>query len=126
MDFSEPQHKKIIGIMFIVFSAMGLFGVLFYDFFISSVMEMATHNDPEFGQLSWVFTLINSIIWGIAILFLIPRLIIGVALAQGKSWANTPGLVFGVISLINLPIGTLVGVYAILAFTTKPKEEEAY
>ncbi len=123
MDFSEPQHKKVIGIVYIIFSAMGLLGVFFYDFFMTAIFDYAQTNDPEFAEVSWVFDLIGSFIWGIALLFLIPRLAIGIGLAQGKSWANIPGLVFGVISLINFPIGTLVGIYAILAFTAKPKEE---
>lgn len=126
MDFSEPQHKKIIGIIFIVFSIMGLIGVFLYDFFMSNIFGMAANNDPVFAEVSWIFDLINSFIWGIAILFLIPRLIIGIALAQGKSWANIPGLVYGVISLINFPIGTLIGIYAIVVFTTKHKEAVSY
>ena len=66
--------------------------------------------DPEFAEVSWIFDLIGSFIWGIALLYLLPKLAVGIGLTQGKSWANVPGLVFGVISLINFPIGTLVGV----------------
>ena len=127
MDFSEPQHKKAIGIMYIIFSAMGLLGVFFYDFFMTAIFDYAEIKDPQFAEVSWIFDLIASFIWGLAFLFLLPRLVIGVGLVQGRSWANVPGLVFGVITLINFPIGTLVGIYAILAFTAKPKDEvEAY
>lgn len=123
MDFGEPQHKKVIGIVYIIFSVMGLFGVFFYDFFMTSILDYAAVKDPEFAEVSWIFDLIGGFIWGIALLYFIPKLAVGIGLAQGKSWANVPGLVFGVISLISFPIGTIVGVYAILTFTAKPKEE---
>lgn len=123
MDFSEPQHKKVIGIIYIVFSALGLIGVIFYDFFMTGILEFASSEDPEVNNMMWLFDLIASIIWAIAILFLVPRMIVGFGLANGRKWANIPGLVFGVISLINFPLGTLLGIYAILAFTAKPKEE---
>ena len=91
--------------------------------FMTSIFDYAEVKDPEFAEVSWIFDLIGSFIWGIALLYLLPKLAVGIGLTQGKSWANVPGLVFGVISLINFPIGTLVGVYAILVFIAKPKEE---
>lgn len=123
MDFSEPQHKKVIGIIYIVFSALGLLGVFVYDYFMTAILEFAAMDDPGVNDAMWVFDLISGFIWAIAILFLIPRMIVGFGLAQGRKWANIPGLVFGVISLINLPLGTLLGIYAILVFTAKPADE---
>jgi len=126
MDFSEPQHKKIIGIMYIVFSALGLLFVFGYDFFMENLLEIAMQEDPEVYDVMWIFELISGLVWGIAILFLIPRIIIGIGLVQERSWANIPALVYGVISLINFPLGTLLGVYAIVVFMAKPKEEIAH
>ena len=123
MDFSEPQHKKIIGIMYIVFSALGLLCIAFYDVFMDAILDLAAQEEPEVMDKMFIFDLIAAFIWGIGLIFYLPRLIIGIGLAQGRRWANTPGLVFGIISLINIPLGTLLGSYAILAFTTKPKEE---
>ena len=122
MDFSEAQHKKVIGIIFIIFSALGLLGLLFYDFFVTGMLDFFAEENAEFNEVAWIFDLITGFVWAIAILFLIPRMIVGVGLAQGKKWANIPGLVFGVISLINFPLGTLLGIYAILVFTAKPKD----
>jgi len=127
MDFSEPQHKKVIGYIYIIFSAFGLLSVLFYDYFMEFILDIAAREDPSFNEDAlWVFEIVSSVIWGLAIIFLIPRLIIGFGLAQGRKWANVPGLVYGIISLINIPLGTLLGIYAILAFTAKPKEELDY
>jgi len=43
----------------------------------------------------------------------------------GQKWANIPSLVYGIISLLNFPVGTILGVYCIMVFTAK-KEDEDY
>ena len=127
MDLQDPVHKKVIGVAFIVFSVFSLVGVYFYDLFMEFIMERAIMDDPDAEvEIFWVFKFIDSFVWGIAILFLIPRLILGIALVTRQKWADVPSLVFGVISLINFPVGTALGVYCILVFTAKKKEPEVY
>lgn len=124
MNFNDPVHKKVIGISFIVFSAFWLLSMTFFDqfmdFFLDQAME-ETSGDPD---VFFVFDIINSVFWGITALFFIPRLILGIGLVSGQKWANIPSLVYGVISLINFPVGTLLGVYCILVFTAKKPEED--
>ncbi|MFT7057043.1 MAG: hypothetical protein ACJAR3_002689 [Roseivirga sp.] len=68
--------------------------------------------------------LIGYVFWGIAIVFLIPKIIIGIGLVNQRKWANLPSIVYGIIGLINFPVGTLVGVYSILIYMAKPEDEE--
>jgi hypothetical protein len=125
MDFSESSHKRTLGILFIVFSVLGLFGLYFYDIVVDFIFKLAESNgDPVPTEMTWVFDLINSILWGVAVLFLIPKIIIGVGLMNGRKWANIPSLIYGILGLINFPVGTLVGIYSILIYTAKPKQED--
>jgi hypothetical protein len=125
MDFSESSHKRTLGILFIVFSVLGLFGLYFYDIFVDFIFKVADSNgDPVPTEMTWIFDLIRSILWGVAVLFLIPKIIIGVGLMNGRKWANIPSLIYGILGLMNFPVGTLVGVYSILIYTAKPKQEE--
>ena len=122
MDFTDPIHRKVIGICFIVLSLLGLAGTLFYSYFMDFVFDLAAR-DSEFPlELSWIFDFIDKFVWAIAILFLIPRMIVGFGLVNQRKWADTPGIVFGVIGLINIPIGTILGIYAIVTLTAKPKD----
>lgn len=126
MDLHDPIHKKVIGVSFIVFSVFSLVGVYFYDIFMEWVLEQA-NQDPDFDtEVGWIFAFIDSIVWALAIIFLVPRLILGIALTLGKKWANIPSMVFGIISMLNFPIGTALGVYCILVFTAKPRPEETF
>jgi len=127
MDLHDPVHKKVIGVTFIVFSIFGLVGIYFYDLFMEFIMERALMDDPGAEpEVMWVFNFIDSFVWAIAILFLIPRLILGIGLVTKQKWANVPSMVYGIISLLNFPVGTALGVYCILVFTAKPKAPEPY
>ena len=126
MNFTDPVHKKVIGIIFIVFSAFWLITFAFYDQFMDFILNMAMDDSDFDPDVIWIFDLISSILWGIALLFFVPRLIIGIGLAGEKKWANIPGMIYGVISLLNFPFGTLLGVYCIVVFTAKKTEEEDY
>ena len=127
MDLHDPVHKKVIGVTFIVFSVFSLVGIYFYDLFMEWMIEMALRDEPDAeGEILWVFDFIASFVWAIAILFLIPRLILGIALVTRQKWAELPSLVYGIISLINFPVGTALGVYCILVFTAKKKPVEPY
>lgn len=124
MNFSDPSHKKILGILFIVFSSMGLMGLLFYDLLIDFVLNItSSQGDPVPQELMWVFDLIASVLWGVAIIFLIPKIIIGIGLVNQRKWANLPSLIYGILGLVNIPFGTLIGIYSILIYIAKPKEE---
>lgn len=126
MNLTDPVHKKVIGIIFIIFSAFGLLCLAFYDQFMDVILGFAQQDADFDPQVMWIFDLISSFLWGIAIIFLIPRIIIGIGLVNQRKWADVPALVYGVISLLNVPIGTLLGVYCILVFTAKRRAEEDY
>ncbi len=124
MNLQDPVHKKVIGISFIVFSAFWLIAMLFFDQFLDFFMDIAMEESAGDPDVFFIFDIISSIFWGITILFFIPRLILGIALVRGQKWANIPSLVYGVISLLNFPIGTALGVYCILVFTAKQPDED--
>ncbi len=126
MKLHDPVHKKVIGIMFIVFSAFWLLGMAFYDQFMSFILDKAMEDGNSDPDIFFVFNILDSIFWGITIIFFIPRLILGVALVGNQKWANIPSLIYGVISLLNFPIGTALGVYCILVFTAKKPAEDDY
>lgn len=126
MDLTDPVHKKVIGIIFIVFSAFWLLCLAFYDQFMGIILEFAQQDSDFDPNVMWMFDLISAFLWGIAIIFLIPRIIIGIGLINQRRWADIPALVYGIISLINIPVGTLLGVYCILVFSAKSRLQDDY
>lgn len=124
MDLHDPIHKKVIGVSFIVFSVFSLVAIYFYDIFMEFIIEKAQEEADFDPDMRWVFSFIDSFVWAIALLFLVPRLLLGIALTTGQKWARIPSMVFGIISMMNFPVGTALGVYCILVFTAKEKPVE--
>lgn len=55
-------------------------------------------------------------------LFALPSLITGYGLLHYKPWARIVGIILSAISLINIPIGTIVGVYGLWVLLNKDTE----
>ena len=121
MDFSDQVHKKAIGICFVVFSILGIVCLFFYSYFMDFVINMISTKEDISPEMFWVFEFIEKSIWAIAILFLVPRIILGFGLINKRKWAEMPSMIFAVIGMINFPLGTGLGIYALLVFTAKPK-----
>jgi hypothetical protein len=51
-----------------------------------------------------------------------PSLITGYGLLQYKPWARIAGIILSAISLINIPIGTIVGAYGLWVLLNKDTE----
>ena len=48
----------------------------------------------------------------------IPGIWVGVGLTRFRPWARVLGLVLGVLNLANFPIGTVIGIYALVSLLT--------
>lgn len=55
-------------------------------------------------------------------LFALPSLITGYGLLHFKPWARIVGIILSAISLINIPIGTIVGIYGLYVLLNKDTE----
>jgi len=55
-------------------------------------------------------------------LFAIPSLITGYGLLHFKPWARIVGIILSALSLINIPIGTVIGVYGLWVLLNKDTE----
>jgi hypothetical protein len=55
-------------------------------------------------------------------IFSLPSVITGYGLLYFKSWARIVGIVLSAVSLINIPIGTIVGAYGLWVLLNKETE----
>lgn len=53
-----------------------------------------------------------------SVIFCIPGIGVGFGLLRFRSWARVLGLVLGVLNLANFPLGTVVGIYALISLLT--------
>jgi hypothetical protein len=117
----DEQHVKVLSILYYVGSGLSLLGVcggIMYTFVGGMVMVQARTgtSDEEVSEgLGWfiggmgVFVLVLSVIMGVLFFF--------AALNLGRHRAHTFCLVVAGIACINVPLGTVLGVFTLVVLT---------
>jgi len=122
------KHKRTLGILFICFAVLK---IIFFTLGIQLISFGLQFLEDE-AEVQFAAYIIKYVIGTILILYTIPSLLAGIGLINGKKWALILALILGIISLPVFPIGTGIGVYAIIVFLMdqssyykdKPGEEE--
>jgi hypothetical protein len=110
------QHVKILGILNIVWGALGALGglVILIIFGVGyGIVDAVSAHQPD---AAIALPIIGIIGCGVALLMLvlsIPSIIAGIGLIQYKSWAKILAIVVSALHLLNLPFGTALGVYGL-------------
>jgi hypothetical protein len=109
------SHITVVGILFIFFGVMGLFGACCLLLVLIGPGLIPLFAEGE-GIPALILTTLAIILATMAVLFSIPDLIAGIGIIQMRPWARILGLILAVLSLINLaafPLSTIFGVYAL-------------
>lgn len=116
-------HVKVLGWLFIVF---GVFYVLL-AFGSSMVMGLvATFVASQGGEDAAIGASVLGLTGGAVFIFFlclaIPSILAGWGLLSYKPWARILAIVLSVIGLINIPMGTMVGIYGLWVLFHKETE----
>lgn len=105
---STETHVRILAAINIGFG--GLFLVLAaIVFFVMPSIGLASQDEEAMRVLS----IIGAVGAGILTVLGLPGLLIGVGLWKFEPWSRFAGIILGAINLINVPIGTVLGIYTI-------------
>lgn len=113
---TAEEHNKTLATLHFIYGAMHgltLLGLLL----LVVVVEIATLSANSISR----FWLASGVITFLVLLFavgLLP-LAVGYGLTKRKRWAKPLGLALAVISLVNIPIGTALGIYAFKFFKSE-------
>lgn len=101
-------HVTILGWLYVISNAVLLLIGAFVFTFLSGIGAVV--DDPQaFAVLSIVGTTVGILLGALAL----PGIAAGVGLLRGKEWGRILGVVVAIIGLINVPLGTLIGFYAL-------------
>ena len=109
-------HVRLLGILWLAISALRLIPGLFLMVFAG--VRLFPPEVPRF---------VRALLSGIGMVFLI---FAGIGIAAGcgllarQPWARMLAIVFGAISLIDIPFGTAIGVYTLWVLLPAEHEEE--
>ncbi len=114
------QHVKIIGIIYIVFGALIVFGglLLMLGLMVGGAALEATNTDGAEG-VGAILAGVGFIVGLFVIAFGALEIVVAISLRNFKPWARIAQIIISAIGLLNIPIGTAVGVYALWALLNK-------
>jgi hypothetical protein len=109
------DHVKIIGILWIVFGALSLFGAL-----VLFLILMGASFIPGIGTVApGILQFVGFVLGSFLAVLGVPKIIGGIGLLKGFEWARILILVVSFLSLMNMPFGTALSIYSIVVLFKK-------
>ncbi len=110
-------HVRVLGVLHIVLGGLGvLVGLGFLLLFggAASIVGMTAMPQDEKAFLAVpILGVIGGAICVLALVVSLPAIIAGIGLLKFRPWARILTLVLSAINLLNVPIGTAIGVYGL-------------
>lgn len=107
-NIAMEKHVNVVAALHIGLSIFGISIALIVAIILNFAGSFIT--DPTAVKIVPIIT--GIVVW-VVIFFSIPGIIAGIGLFRRKEWARILTLILSVIKLMNIPIGTAVGVYSI-------------
>jgi hypothetical protein len=112
-------HVRALAILQIVYSSLGLLlGIVVFMLFggIATIVGFSAPIDDSVVAVP-VLTLIGGIASSVLVLLSLPRLIAGIGLLKFQNWGRILTFVVSVVGLLDFPVGTGLGIYALWVLT---------
>jgi hypothetical protein len=117
-------HVKVLGILYLVVSGFSLLMAAFLLLVMGSTAGIVGATaDPQDAAIAIpVLGIAGTALAVFLGAFALPGLITGYGLLTYRPWARILGIVLSALSLINIPIGTLLGAYGLWVLLSKDTE----
>lgn len=109
-------HVKVVAILYLVFSAMGVLGALIVLLVFggaASIVGSTAVDEPGARVAVPILGAIGGFVAILILIFSIPGLLAGWGLLQYQEWARILTIVLSVLNLLAFPFGTALGVYGL-------------
>lgn len=120
------KHAQLIGILWIVYGVLSLFGGIIV---LVVLLSLSTIPDISYGELGrsgpYVLRIIAICVSSFLFILGIPKIIGGLGLQKRKEWARILLMIMSFLSLLNIPLGTALGIYSIV-YLMKPEMIELF
>src|ERR1051326_1597158 len=120
------SHVKILGILHIVFGALGILlalGLLMLFGGIAGVVGATTEGGrDDTAAAMGILGIIGAVVFFVVLILSLPGLIAGIGLLKFRPWARILGIVISALDLIHIPLGTAIGIYGLWALLSNEGE----
>ena len=109
-------HVKLVAAFYIILGILGLMGSVMVALIFggaAGIISMAATDDPDALLAVPIVGLVGSMLVLLIFTLSIPGIIAGIGLLKRRPWARILTIVLSVLNLINIPFGTLLGIYGL-------------
>ena len=119
------NHVKILGAIYIGLSTISLLAALFLAMAVGTASAIVgTAADPNDAAVALpIIGIAGSALVAFLVVVSLPGLIAGIGLLKMRPWARIVGIIVAVLSLLNIPLGTIVGIYALWVLFNRETEQ---
>jgi len=119
------QHIKILGILHIVFGALFVLGGLIVLVVMGGIAGFvgASDQSPDSAAAVPILAMIGGFVCVLCLVLGLPGLISGIGVMQYKPWARILMIVISALDLLNIPLGTALGIYGLWVLLSKETEQ---
>ncbi len=118
-------HVKVLGILHIVLGALGVLAGLGLLALFGGIAGLVNAT-ADYGDARVAVPILQIIAWAVfGFLFVIslPGIIAGIGLLQFQNWARILTIVLSALDLLNVPIGTALGIYGLWVLLSPGAEQ---
>jgi len=117
-------HVKVLGVAYIALSALGLMIALFMALIFGTASGIVGASaEPQDAAIAMpIIGLTGMMLVTFLLVVSLPGLIAGIGLLKLRPWGRILGIIVAVLSLINIPLGTIVGIYGLWVLFNKDTE----
>ena len=117
-------HVKVVAVLFLVFGGLGVLGALGLMAVFggaAGIVGMAGEGEEAAAAIP-IIGITGTMLTAFLLVISLPGVIAGFGLLAYKPWARILGIVLAAINLINIPFGTILGVYGLWVLLHKDSE----
>jgi hypothetical protein len=117
-------HVKVLAVIHLAVGGLMLCGALFLGLGsgVAAGIVGASANPDDAAIAIPILGIAGTALAFFLAMFAIPSLITGYGLLNYKPWSRIVGIILSAISLINIPVGTVIGVYGLWVLLNKDTE----
>jgi hypothetical protein len=106
-------HVKVLAFLYIIFGALGTLFGLGMMALLSFIGVAGAASDPDAWMAMPILGITGAALGVFILLLSLPGVIAGFGLLKYKPWARILTIVLSALNLMNIPFGTIVGVYGL-------------
>jgi hypothetical protein len=117
------QHVKILGVLHIVFGAIGVFGAVIVLMIFGGISTLVGMSDRAGDVPAPIMAIIGGVVFIVVLALSLPSLIIGIGLVQFRPWARIGGIILSALDLFGFPFHTALGIYGLWVLLSRETEQ---